>query len=343
VILPENASRLQINRQIEGLAGTFVIISPDWRFLAQVGSHPDRNGGPAVFLTIQDSSSLLDGGTDLPYLAGETILGGKYAFFQGLQFLAQGYLATTVYCAPCAGETVRTSIWMLPGPLDDSQFASDPLYPIDIGGVPMEFISNGGTLRSMSASPDGWKVAISDHLGIKLFDLLSLETTAIDMLNSGILAFSPNGQYLAIAVQDAQDGNVVKILDLLSSQVVSVLKGHHSTIASLSYSPVGSRLAVGGEDEVYLWDTMGVGQPDQGLLYQTGVAGSSVRVVFSPDGKTLVTIGNGAVVLWEPDSGRQVAVLTIPGQLIHDAVFSLDGRLLLTSTAGGLQVWEVAP
>src|SRR5262249_42642918 len=82
-----------------------------------------------------------------------------------------------------------------------------------------------------------------------------------------------------------------------------------------------------------------VGQP---LQHATAV----VDVAFSPDGKTLLTLGESqtAARLWDAATGQPLGSLTLPSK-VDVAVFSPDGKAVLTGSGsavtGEALLWTV--
>jgi len=147
--------------------------------------------------------------------------------------------------------------------------------------------------------------------------------------------FTPQKQSLAIPIT-ATGGRSVQC-------VVSC--GPTVAISAVAFSPDGKTLAVGGYQEVLLWDLVGAK-----LAKRLGVGqlGGPVRALaFGNDGKTLA-VGegtphvSGTVKLFDPESGEVIHSFDEPEDVVCSLAFSPDGKLL---AAGGayapVHVWNV--
>ena len=102
--------------------------------------------------------------------------------------------------------------------------------------------------------------------------------------------------------------------------------------AALAYSPDGALLAVGGLDEVRVYDA----RTRAGITILEPGAGS---LGFLPDGKTLVTAGGGKLRLWgTADWKEQTSWDEGPGPL----ALSRDGSRLAVACADGVRVRDTA-
>ncbi len=72
------------------------------------------------------------------------------------------------------------------------------------------------------------------------------------------VAFSPEGKRLASASVDG----TVRLWDVKTGRLLTVLRGHPSGVADVAFSPDGRELAAGcgyrGTGEVWLWDLRAV-------------------------------------------------------------------------------------
>jgi WD40 repeat protein len=212
-------------------------------------------------------------------------------------------------------------------------------------------------VRSMAFSPDGTTIAAAggnaNDFNIHLWDVATGQLVGV--LNGHIdivwgLAFSPDGKLLASVSRDHQaiiydwrNGDFVKILDFPGEAV------------SVSFSPDGQVLAVGGVDEpqgqiakAAVW-TYSVGSWDPSIKFPEFI--NVVTLAYSPNGGTLVGGGTSRnVQVWRTDTGASVFTLNHAHQVSKVAI-SPDSSTVATGTCmqiindicseGGIWLWEL--
>ena len=108
-----------------------------------------------------------------------------------------------------------------------------------------------------------------------------------------------------------------------------------------AYSPDGKTLAVPCGNDILLFDAA-TGQLRRSLVGHTKRV---YRVAFSPDGKTLASVGNdGKVKVWDPATGRETPSLTAPvtGDAGLTFVPQLPGSWLAVSgQRGAVWLWDL--
>jgi WD40 repeat protein len=196
-----------------------------------------------------------------------------------------------------------------------------------------------GPVQCLAFSPDSATLAVGGGGGtILLYDRATLRQRGSLQGNAGPtleLAFSPDGT--ALAARYDQRGRAapeaaceVRLWQLATGQ--SRLVAAPGTFA-LGFAPGGRTLATQELDgAVDLWDVAS-GARRLGLGRSPGAA-RLYRVVFSPDGKAIVTPAPGGVQLRDTATGRVLATLRGHSGAVGDAAFSGDGRTLATGTGG---------
>jgi WD40 repeat protein len=140
------------------------------------------------------------------------------------------------------------------------------------------------------------------------------------------VCFSPNGTLLAAGFDDHN----AKLFQMSDGTRLRDLAGHSGHVTSVDFSPDGTRLATAATDgDARLWRVSdgalervirGGGGPE--LLSLGSVALTRAR--FSANGKSLLTLSNGAVRFWSVSDGR--LLLTYPNLEAFSLAVSPDGK-----------------
>jgi WD40 repeat protein len=113
-------------------------------------------------------------------------------------------------------------------------------------------------------------------------------------------------------------------------------------VMSLGYSPDGKFLAVGGKQELVIWN-LDEGKAVSCLPYPQG-NGVIPRFVFAPDGKTLAFEGEVAILIWDVKTGQPR--LLRPGHVggVSSVAVAPNGKILASSALVDRKVglWDTA-
>ena len=208
--------------------------------------------------------------------------------------------------------------------------------------------------NSVAISPNGRMLALDDWYEVLLWDLqLDREHARLksrvaanpvpgNNAAGGTLAFSPDGNYLAMgtgyryAFPPRSDLKVWQLSTL--EEIGPPLFENDCTITCVAFTPPdGSHLvAADTTGLVRIWDTT------TWKLERTIDRGSRIySLAISPDGRTLATGGDKRTVLWDFETGTKLHVL----DSATDAVlaFSPDGRTLVSGDFDhNVVLWDVA-
>ena len=175
-------------------------------------------------------------------------------------------------------------------------------------------------------------------------------------------AMSPDGMTV---VSGSDDGDV-RVWSMLkaATPTVNLLRGHHSNICAVAYSPMMGELICSADrlGRIKLW-SKGKGK-EKGKSKDTNSTNSKVNarscirtlsgsdngtpinvVAFSPDGKLLCSGGgmNGELRLWDTGSGKCIKRLLGHRGHVHHVSFSPNGRLLCSGGSGKeVRLWDVS-
>jgi WD40 repeat protein len=277
---PVNIWEISSGKLVHALHGHSIIVfsvafSPDGRYLASVGDdaqRPERDMVIVWDLTTGRKAFEVEGGND------------RRALFD-IAFSPDGSRLVA------AGEKKVLSVW---------DAATGRLIGVlgehDRECIDLAFSRDGAQLASVSA-----------HGTIKIWDGQRLDQpqearlilplgTKIDIADS--LAFSPNGERLIVA----NEGDAAPILDTMTGEQVSALRGRRGDLLSAVFSPDGQWIASGGADcSVRVWDVK-TGEPIHTFRGHKGRV-HRVAFLFGAGGKRLV-LGSkdGTVKIWDLDS-----------------------------------------
>jgi len=162
--------------------------------------------------------------------------------------------------------------------------------------------------RKLALSPDGKRLVVQNATGMA--DLWDLERGKLvhQLLSSGVSAqsFSPDGRVLALGVGD----NTIGLYDLATGKLQHQITGRPVRVGGFTLTPLPS---------VHI-------------------------VAFSPDGRTLASLGASNIVrLWDAKSRKELHWLMGHKDYADSAAFSPDGKMLATGDSNGtVRLWEVA-
>jgi len=213
-------------------------------------------------------------------------------------------------------------------------------------------VSCSGT--PLAFSPDGLTLAVGEQESIQLWDVATghLSWTLTNPGNYRV-AFSPDSQTIAVG----SAGKGIRLWDTTTGQriwVLPIVRGEEETPAGndnrfLIFSPDGSKLASMEYSAIRVWDLATNPRLYQRLYslkinYPPEEGSSRIEgVVFSPDGRLLVTNGgdNTHFVIRDANTGQELQLVEYPNSAIYTVAFSPDGRWLALMGGGIIRLWGV--
>jgi WD40 repeat protein len=222
---------------------------------------------------------------------------------------------------------------------------------------PMAFSSSIQTLAHLGRWIDTRtkKTAFSGHIPIRFLEPATGKQApelVTDEWRYLAMAFSPDGKLLAITSDHTglRKTTQLGVWDLVTRKERWKQQHMHDTFRTVAFSPDG-KLIVTGSSMVRMWDAVtGHELPVPKRVSMGGMLKSETAdpfegghgfVSFSPDGKTLATLGPGSsLILWEMATRKKRRVFA--GHDVTCLAFSADGRLLATGGDDTLvMAWDV--
>ena len=193
------------------------------------------------------------------------------------------------------------------------------------------------SVRSVAISPDGTVVASGSWDGtVKVLDIASgEEKTAYLKYEKKIytVAFSPNGEWLAIA---GESGSVHLWDWKKADSHAQLLDQHAAWVSAVAFDPTGTRVVSGsGDGSLQIWETHTLKK----LATLKGHEDWVSSVAFSPDGKTLASAGwDTQIKFWRPDMGSSALGPTLSDQNVLALSFEPSGAIFATGGPNGIAI-----
>jgi WD40 repeat protein len=204
-----------------------------------------------------------------------------------------------------------------------------------------------GIVDSIQFNPDGKMIATVEANIVKFWTLDGMQKgqlTSQDSIKS--MQFSPDGQTLVTA-----GGSSVGLWEMNGKELMQIKRPASalSFVSSVRFSPDGKLLATSeGDGIIRLWTVDGKAlaemKRDQGTVSSTpSVPDGNIRAIeFSPDSKTIFSVGADRIVrLWSID-GKELKQFTGHKGAVRSAHFSPDGKKIVTTAQDQIvRIWSL--
>jgi WD40 repeat protein len=188
---------------------------------------------------------------------------------------------------------------------------------------PEALILDGGL--SVAISPDNTKIASSTGSRTQIWELRTGNRIRSFDGPASSVAFSPDGNRLAVAPGVFGPANGPTIWGITNGGSLPS-RPKVGNVKSLDYSPDGKLIAGVEEGRTVVWDDL--------LEHTVRTFQGASHFTFDPTGTLLAGVVNGRVRLWRTASDAEVASLEIPDGKARCLAFSHDGQRLAAGTEG---------
>jgi WD40 repeat protein/beta-lactamase regulating signal transducer with metallopeptidase domain len=198
-----------------------------------------------------------------------------------------------------------------------------------------------GAVRSVAFHPDGKTLASGgEDNTVRIWDVAAAKQLASIETQDNVtaVAYSPRGRTLVSAAMDV----TMRVHDPLTGAVRGQMRGHGDVVTCVAFSSDSQTLLTGSLDRtIRRWQGT-VPPPTPRASYQDWTT-QAWFALFSPDGKRLVTGGDGGnLSLRTVDLSRRVPILQDRTGTLYTVAFRRDGKMMAT---GGndrtVRLWEL--
>jgi hypothetical protein len=176
-----------------------------------------------------------------------------------------------------------------------------------------------GTLYCVDISPDGrYGLSTSFDKTVRVWDLATGQEVRRLIGHEGTFRegmvnyarFSPDGRYVLSGGSD----KTLRLWKVATGELIRTFRGHTDVIYSVAFSS-GGNLALSGswDSTIRLWD-VATGETlrvmkghSQG--YKSSFDPGVYRVVFSPDNRYALSVGDASLRVWDIASGQEIAMM----------------------------------
>ncbi|MEM7530830.1 MAG: pre-peptidase C-terminal domain-containing protein [Chloroflexota bacterium] len=221
-------------------------------------------------------------------------------------------------------------------------------------------------VTSVAYSPDGALIVSGGRDDtIRLWNIDSDEEIAQFTGHSNAVqtvSYSPDGTHIASGSFD----KTIRIWDIANRKEIARFEGHTDIVWSVAYSPDGTQLASSSRDHtVRIWDIEK--NADKRIDANTGTntgtdtgtntgtdtyistsatilarhRGEVYTVMYSPDGRYIVSGGDEAIRLWDAAKAEQVARLSGHEAKVRAVAYSADGKSIVSGSYDStIRIWD---
>jgi len=234
------------------------------------------------------------------------------------------------------------------------------LVQIEDSAVTAEFRKSERSVECIRFASDGLKLAAAQYeWEVRVWDLSTKACVQMQGRTGGSLAFSPDGNQLAVGQhRGGSNAPDIEVFDTTSGALIWTLHGHRgsatyaalcSNVTAVEFSPDGKELVSAGHDLQILAWPIPWNNSRCSPLNSEGISDAPQNLRFSPDGSSLLAdttvYAEGAKAahslrIWRSRQEKSKFVSVDCESFIWDSRFSRDGSKVIAVSNKSLWLWE---
>jgi WD40 repeat protein len=191
---------------------------------------------------------------------------------------------------------------------------------------------------SISISPDGSLLATTDGYE-RVWVWRTSTSELLQRLEGGHVAFSPNGEILAVAKGYFQDDQLVTLWQVSDWTSLNTISSPDKRILNIVFSPDGETLLINNNHgETQLWN---IPKHSVSTCFLCGENYFEV-MSFSANGANITTLDqDGVLQVWNASDASLLHTFDEHVGAIASLAFSKDGQFLAASSASSASIWQI--